>query len=135
MKRLSSHIFLLLFFLSFFSGAARADETTLHTASDQTPEATLIFSTSPLVTMKEIPFRLVLETSSTSADIQSAGCSLTMPEMPMPDNNPDLDCRGRICTGKAVFTMAGRWRATFGLIMKDGHHATLAFDIAMVEIK
>ena len=60
---------------------------------------------------------------------------LTMPAMAMPKNQPDLICTDNTCSGKAVFTMAGAWQATFGLIMKDGSHASITFDIDMVKMK
>ncbi len=111
-----------------------AAETVFKTDKDQEIAATLTFATPSLKTMTEIPFNISLDADNKST-IQSAACELTMPAMPMPGNRPDLTCADNLCTGKAVFTMAGKWRATFGLIMQDGSHGSIVFDIPMVKMK
>lgn len=118
----------------FLATSVLADETTIHADAKQEVGATLVFMMSPLKTMTAIPFTLTLD-SNVKNNIDSAACDLTMPAMPMPDNHPDLICINNTCTGKAIFTMAGKWQATFGLLMKDGEHASIVFDIAMVEMK
>jgi len=115
---------------------AFADESRYQTDEDQPVYGELVFASSPLKTMTEIPFRVNFGNDPDNAPvIHSAVCSLTMPAMPMPDNHPDLVCEGSSCTGTAVFTMAGAWRATFGLIMKNGDHTSVDFNIKMVNMK
>ena len=114
--------------------AALAAETVFKTDKNQKMAASLVFETASLKTMTEIPFTISLDDQS-DATIQSAACDLTMPAMPMPENRPDLTCSGNHCSGKAVFTMAGKWQATFGLIMKNGTHSSIVFDIPMVKMK
>ena len=114
--------------------AAVAAETVFKTDKTQKMAASLVFETVSLKTMTEIPFSITLDDQINSS-IQSAACDLTMPAMPMPENRPDLTCSGNLCSGKAVFTMAGKWQATFGLIMKDGSHSSIVFDIPMVKMK
>ena len=113
---------------------ALAAQTVFKTDKDQKKAASLVFATASLKTMTEIPFTITLDEQS-DATIQSAACDLTMPAMPMPENRPDLTCSGNRCNGKAVFTMAGKWQATFGLIMQDGSHSSIIFDIPMVKMK
>lgn len=110
-----------------------ATETVIKTGTDQPVTATLTFSASPLKSMTEIPF--LVDFDNKDIHIQSAACSLTMPAMAMPDNHPKLTCTEHSCTGKAIFTMAGAWQSTFGLIMQDGSHTSIVFDIDMVQMK
>ena len=112
-----------------------AGETVLRTDQKQPIEGTLIFSTAPMKSMTKTPFRLNLADTENKRSIHSASCKLTMPAMAMPDNQPALSCSGSSCTGTAIFTMAGAWQATFGLIMQDGTHASIVFDIDMVKMK
>ena len=112
-----------------------ADETVLRTDQKQPIEGTLLFSAAPMKSMTKTPFRLNLADTENKRSIHSASCKLTMPAMAMPDNRPALSCSGSSCTGTAIFTMAGAWQATFGLIMQDGTHASIVFDIDMVKMK
>ena len=112
---------------------ATATETTLQTPTGQPLPATLHFSASPLKSMTEIPFRFELD--DTALVISSAECDLTMPAMPMPENKPELECLANICSGTAVFTMAGPWRVTFDLFLKNDARTSIVFDIDMVEMK
>lgn len=132
MKRPSLKLFYLVALL-YIATPAMANETTLHTDASQPLAASLKLSAAPLKSMTEIPFRFVL--GNTAIGIRTAACELTMPAMPMPENRPDLECVDNSCTGTAVFTMAGAWRATFGLLLRDGSHASIVFDINMVEMK
>lgn len=137
MKRLIRRIILsTVTALLLTSTAGLAGELVLTSKTDQPIKGQLTFTSSPLVTMRELPFTLTVASSSgNQADIHTAVCDLSMPAMAMPENRPGLDCSGSVCTGKAVFTMAGVWQATFGLIMKDGTHASIVFDIAKVQMK
>lgn len=117
----------------FFVTTVIAAETTLKTGPEQPIAATLTFAMSPLESMTEIPF--TLEFDNKDIHIHSAACDLTMPAMEMPDNHPKLTCTDYSCTGKAVFTMAGAWQSTCGLIMQDGSHTSIVFDIDMVKMK
>ena len=112
---------------------AAAAETILHTEAGQPLAATLQLSATPLKSMTEIPFRFELEDAALV--ISSAACDLTMPAMPMPENRPSLECVANSCSGTAVFTMAGAWQVTFGLLLQNGTHASIVFDIDMVEMK
>ncbi len=132
-KFITSTVFLCTAVLSSTTLVAAA-QTVFNTDENQEIAATLIFEAAPLRTMTEVPFQVTLE-GINNARIQSAACDLTMPAMPMPENRPDLSCSGNSCTGKAVFTMAGKWQATVGLIMKDGTHSSIVFDIPMVKMK
>lgn len=126
---------MILCFIIFTSASVvTAGETAIKTDKNQEVAATLSFATAPLKTMTEIPFSLTLDDRKSVA-IQSAACDLTMPAMPMPENRPDLSCTDNKCSGKAIFTMAGKWQATFGIIMKDGSHSSIVFDIPMVKMK
>jgi len=131
---MTRRIAVLFFAALFLAGSLNAAETIVKTDANQEVAATLVFSTSPLRTMTEIPFSFTLDENGDKT-IESAACDLTMPAMPMPDNHPDLSCSETECTGKAIFTMAGKWQATFGLLMKDGSHTSIVFDIAMVKMK
>ncbi len=115
--------------------AASAAGTLLQAADDRGASATLVLRGAPLVSMTEIPFRLELAGLDQGTTIDSAVCSLTMPAMPMPENSPPLTCDGNACIGRAVFTMAGAWQATFDLNKSDGTSASLVFDIDMVRMK
>lgn len=129
-------IFLMIAAVTLLSPAdTLAEETVLVTDQKQPIAGTLLFSAAPLKSMTKIPFRLNLADSENKHSIHSAACKLTMPAMAMPDNQPALSCSGSSCTGTAIFTMAGAWQATFGLILKDGSHASIVFDIDMVKMK
>ncbi len=124
---------LLLAALLYTAVPATAADTTLPTQPGQPLPASLHFSASTLKSMTEIPFRLELEDATLV--ISSAACDLTMPAMPMPENRPALVCAANSCYGTAVFTMAGAWRVTFDLVLKNGTQTAIAFDIEMVELK
>ena len=130
-------IILLALIICLFSlTGALASETVLKTGKDQPLSATLSFSAAPLKSMTAIPFTMTLDnTNNKNPAIHSAACGLTMPAMAMPDNHPELSCTGNSCTGTAIFTMAGAWQATFGLILQDGTNTSISFDIELVKMK
>ena len=132
MNRHIRHLNLILLscFLILISSPAFAKQMVIQTGVEKT--GTLVFESSPLLSMTEIPFRITL---SDSKEVVSATCDLTMPAMPMPENRPALDCTDSTCTGTAIFTMAGAWRAACEFIMLDGTSKTLIFDIEMVKMK
>ncbi|PLY00620.1 MAG: hypothetical protein C0623_07095 [Desulfuromonas sp.] len=113
-----------------------AAERVYTTDEDQPVFAKLVFAADALKTMTEIPFRIEFGDDPGHRPIlHSAVCSLTMPAMPMPANHPNLKCSKSTCTGTAVFTMAGAWQATFGLIMENGANTSISIGIDMVEMK
>lgn len=138
MKYFSILLTILLTAVSIFINPADtfAVESVLKSNNSQPVAGRLVFATSPLKTMTKIPFKLNLANSNgNKLSVHSAACELTMPAMAMPENHPDLNCSGSSCTGSALFTMAGAWQVTFGIIMQDGTHASIVFDIDMVQLK
>ena len=133
MNMLACRMILLSTILVLTAGTVAANETIITTDSDQPVAATLTFAAEPLKSMTEIPFTLACNNKNIL--IHSAVCELTMPAMKMPENHPKLTCTDHNCTGKAVFTMGGVWQSTCGLIMKDGSHTSIVFDIGMVKMK
>ncbi len=133
MMTLACRMVLLSIILILAAGTVAAKETIITTDNDQPVAATLTFAADPLKSMTEIPF--TLEYNNKDILIHSAACALTMPAMEMPDNHPKLTCTDHNCTGKAVFTMGGVWQSTCGLILQDGSHTSIVFDIGMVKMK
>ena len=133
MNTLSYKMILLSIILILTACTVAANETIITTGNDQPVVATLTFAAAPLKSMTEIPF--TLEFNNKDILVHSAVCDLTMPAMKMPDNHPKLTCTDHNCTGKAVFTMGGAWQSTCGLIMQDGSHTSIIFDIGMVKMK
>jgi hypothetical protein len=99
--------------------------------------AVLAFAAAPLVAMTVIPFRLELKkadgTPLTGAVVD---CSLTMPSMPMPENQPKVSERDGAYVGELIFTCTqGAWRFTCTATQADGGRQAFAFAIPKVRLK
>lgn len=55
-------------------------------------------------------------------------CNMTMPEMEMPLNRPEVtEVRPGTYSADVLFTMAGKWQAALEIILTDGRTGTFAF--------
>ncbi len=116
---------------------ANASETRIETSLSDGGKATIFFSDSPLKTMTEIPFAIVLKSNS-GEGIKSAELELdlTMPFMPMPPNTPKASWQEEAYRGTAIFTMAGAWQVNVDINYPNGTETEkIIFDIEMVVMK
>jgi len=131
---------LLALLLCLATGAAAAQEkgkTRLRLPGIAGGTAELEFAAAPLVSMSAIPFRLELKgADGTAQGGATIRCDLTMPAMAMPENRPALkEVSPGVYAGKAVFTMAGAWQATFSADRPDWGREILIFEIEQVLMK
>ncbi len=127
----------LLFVLLMLSALpALAAETVLTAADADKATATLTLASNPLLTMTPTDLHLTMNRAhGDTLMATSAGCDLTMPAMPMPENRPVLECGALGCRGNAVFTMAGAWDATCDVTFSSGKTSRFLFVIDMVQMK
>jgi hypothetical protein len=127
-------IILILFCLSVVTAAAA--ETPIETVMADGGKAVIIFASSPLQAMTEIPFTIELKDSA-GERIKDARLTLdlTMPFMPMPPNNPKAVWQDDAYRGTAIFTMAGAWQVNVEVNHAEGGTETIIFDIEMVIMK
>lgn len=115
---------------------ASGGEIVLKSRSSQGRLGTLHLQNAPLRTMTSVPMVLRLsDREATPVSNAEVHCALTMPAMAMPENRPKMTASAGGYAGEAVFTMAGAWRATFGLILPSGEQDKIAFDIEGVLLK
>lgn len=115
---------------------ATAAETRLTTNMADGGEAVIMFASSPLRTMTEIPFSIQLK-ESTGDVVKDAELTLdlTMPAMPMPANNPQAVWQDNAYRGTAIFTMAGAWQVNVEIHRPEVDAEKIVFDIEMVVMK
>jgi hypothetical protein len=99
-------------------------------------KAVIIFASSPLQAMTEIPFTIELK-SKAGEMIEDAelALDLTMPFMPMPPNNPKAVWQDNAYRGTAIFTMAGAWQINVEVNHSESGTEKIIFDIEMVIMK
>ena len=96
----------------------------------------LRLAAAPLVTMRPIPFTLVLlDPAGQPTTAPELVCDLVMPAMPMPENRPRLVAGQDSYSGEAVFTMAGAWRMQVAVRRNGSEIARLSFDLGRVLLK
>ena len=116
--------------------AATAAETSIETEMAGGGKAVIIFASSPLQAMTEIPFTIELKNSAGEIikDAELA-LDLTMPFMPMPPNNPKAVWQDNSYRGTAIFTMAGAWQVNVEVNRPEIESEKIIFDIEMVIMK
>ena len=117
-------------------GASTAAETPIEAAMADGGIAVIVFASSPLQAMTEIPFTIELK-NSVGEMIKDAklALDLTMPFMPMPPNNPKAVWRDNAYRGTAIFTMAGAWQVNVEVNRPEAETEKIIFDIEMVIMK
>ena len=115
---------------------ATASETPIETKIADGGKAVIIFASSPLQAMTEIPFTIELMNNA-GAIIKDAelALDLTMPFMPMPPNNPKAVWQDNAYRGKAIFTMAGAWQVNVVVNRPEAETEKIIFNIEMVIMK
>jgi len=116
-------------------GAAAA-VTPIETVMVDGGKAVIIFASSPLQTMTEIPFTIELKNHAGEM-IKDAklALDLTMPFMPMPPNNPKVVWHDNTYRGTAIFTMAGAWQVNVEVNRPGAETEKIIFSIEMVIMK
>ncbi len=96
----------------------------------------LRLAAAPLVTMRPIPFTLVLlDPAGQPTTTPELVCDLMMPAMPMPENRPRLVAGQDSYSGEAVFPMAGAWRLQVAVRRNGSEIDRLSFDLGRVLLK
>ena len=115
---------------------AMAAETAIETEMTDGGKAVIIFASSPLQAMTEIPFTIELKNNAGEM-IKDAELvlDLTMPFMPMPPNNPKAAWQDNAYRGTAIFTMAGAWQVNVDVNRPEAETEKIIFDIEMVIMK
>jgi hypothetical protein len=115
---------------------AKVAETPIKKEMADGGKAVIIFASSPLEAMTEIPFSIELK-SKTGEIIKDAklALDLTMPFMPMPPNNPKAVWQDKAYRGTAIFTMAGAWQVNVEVNRPGSETEKIIFDIEMVMMK
>ena len=115
---------------------ATAAVTPIETEMADGGKAFIIFASSPLQAMTEIPFTIELK-SKAGEMIEDAelALDLTMPFMPMPPNNPKTVWKDNAYRGTAIFTMAGAWQVNVEVNRPEAEIEKIIFDIEMVIMK
>ena len=115
---------------------ATAAVTPIETVMADGGKAVIIFASSPLQAMTEIPFTIELKNNAGEIikDAELA-LDLTMPFMPMPPNNPKAVWRNNDYRGTAIFTMAGAWQVNIEVNRPGSETEKIIFDIEMVIMK
>ncbi|MDT8440334.1 MAG: FixH family protein [Desulfuromonadales bacterium] len=99
-------------------------------------KALLIFARSPLETMTEVPFRVVLTDPAGNAIADAdLRLDLDMPAMPMPPNKPQALWQNDAYHGVAIFTMAGEWTADLQIARPGQAAETIGFNLGVVRMK
>ena len=125
-----------LFLLCCTVVGATAAETPIETVMADGGKAVIIFASSPLQAMTEIPFTIELMNNAGKMikDAELA-LDLTMPFMPMPPNNPKAVWKDNAYRGAAIFTMAGAWQVNVEVNRTEAETEKIIFDIEMVIMK
>jgi hypothetical protein len=115
---------------------ATAAVTPIKTVMADGGKAVIIFASSPLLAMTEIPFTIELMNNAGEMikDAELA-LDLTMPFMPMPPNNPKAAWQDNAYRGTAIFTMAGAWQVNVEVNHSESGTEKIIFDIEMVIMK
>ncbi len=115
---------------------ATAAETPIEAKMTDGGKAVIVFASSPLQAMTEIPFRIELKDNAGEMikDAELA-LDLTMPFMPMPPNNPKALWQDDAYRGTAIFTMAGAWQVNVEVNRPEAETEKVIFDIEMVIMK
>ena len=115
---------------------ATAAETPIETEMTDGGKAVIVFASSPLQAMTEIPFTIELKNNAGEMikDAELA-LDLTMPFMPMPPNNPKAVWQDNAYRGTAIFTMAGAWQVNVEINRPGVETEKIIFDIEMVIMK
>ena len=115
---------------------ATAAETPIEIEMTDAGKAVIIFTSSPLQAMTEIPFRIELKNNAGEMikDAELA-LDLTMPFMPMPPNNPKVVWQDSAYRGTAIFTMAGAWQVNVEVNRPEAETEKIIFEIEMVIMK
>jgi len=115
---------------------ATAAETLIESEMTDGGKAVILFASSPLQSMTEIPFTLELKNNAGEM-IKDAELTLdlTMPFMPMPPNNPKAAWQDNAYRGTAIFTMAGAWQVNVDVNRPEAETEKIIFDIEMVIMK
>jgi hypothetical protein len=110
--------------------------TPIETEMADGSKAVIIFASSPLQAMTEIPFTIEL-TNNAGEMFKDAELvlDLTMPFMPMPPNNPKVVWKDNAYRGTAIFTMAGAWQVNVEVNRPGAETLKIIFDIEMVIMK
>jgi len=116
--------------------ATTAAETPIETVMADGGKAVIVFASSPLQAMTEIPFTIELKNSAGEIikDAELA-LDLTMPFMPMPPNNPKAIWQDNAYRGTVIFTMAGAWQVNVEVNRPEIETEKIIFDIEMVIMK
>ena len=102
-------------------------------AKNQFFEGRLTFSSDELRTMTPVDFVLSLRDMDGNYLSQAQlDCTLDMPAMEMPANQPAIIAVGQSYRGQAIFTMAGSWVVRFDLTTDDRF---ITFHIPRVRMK
>ena len=98
--------------------------------------AVITLAASPLQTMTEVPFRIVLTDASGSAITEATvSLDLYMPAMPMPPNEPKALWNNGAYHGLAIFTMAGEWGALMKIGRSGQKSVEVDFNLGVVRMK
>ena len=115
---------------------ATAAETPIEAKMTDGGKAAIVFASSPLQAMTEIPFTIELKDNAGEMikDAELA-LDLTMPFMPMPPNNPKAIWQDNAYRGTVIFTMAGAWQVNVEVNRPEYETEKVFFDIEMVIMK
>lgn len=127
---------LLLLLLLLLASTAWSAESRFEQPLPAGGSAVLALAASPLETMSEVPFKIVL-TDAGGAAITEATISLDlyMPAMPMPPNEPKAIWNNGAYHGLAIFTMAGEWGALMKIIRTGQEPVEVDFNLGVVRMK
>ena len=116
--------------------ATTAAETPIETVMADGGRAVIVFSSSPLQAMTEIPFTIEMKNNDGEMiNDAKLALDLTMPFMPMPPNNPKAVWKDNAYRGTAIFTMAGAWQVNVEVNRPEIEVETFIFNIEMVIMK
>ena len=116
--------------------ATTAAETPIETVMADGGKAVIVFSSSPLQAMTEIPFTIEMKNNDGEMiNDAKLALDLTMPFMPMPPNNPKAVWKDNAYRGTAIFTMAGAWQVNVEVNRPEIEVETFIFNIEMVIMK
>jgi hypothetical protein len=115
---------------------ATAAVTPIETVMADGGKAVILFASSPLQAMTEIPFTIELKNKAGEMiEVAELALALTMPFMPMPLNNPKAVWQDNAYRGTAIFTMAGAWQINVEVNHSESGTEKIIFDIEMVIMK
>jgi hypothetical protein len=83
----------------------------------------------PPLPMRKATFSLALSDKEGVALVGATVlCDMTMPEMEMPLNRPELgETQPGVYSAEVLFTMAGKWQAALEVTLSDGRTRTFTF--------